>query len=381
MSIKFIHFSDSHLGYSDLDITDAAGVNIREEDVYNSFRTVIDIIIERKPDFVVHAGDIFHRSSPTNKALIIAAQELSRLAQSGIPFYMAAGNHDFPKSTFTTPIHDLYSSVINGKVFYSEEYEIHEDENFIIHALPHINNESLFKEEALKISASNKEKINILIAHLSLPSYKMDEFGERVLPEEALEGLNQFDYVALGHWHKFNHIKKYGNVFYSGSTERFSFSEIGYDKGIIEVTIDKKETRTEFIKIPTRNFYHFKVDNCSQKSKSQIVNEIVEEAKKENIAESIIHLSLNNLSSVQFYEITKEDLNEIFDTALHFTYSKNSDGNSEEILFESESFDLKEQLNNELSKMFTDKDELKQVREITNEILIQIEDEEFDADN
>jgi DNA repair exonuclease SbcCD nuclease subunit len=209
----------------------------------------------------------------------------------------------------------------------------------------------------------------------------MDEFGERVLPKEALERLKQFDYVALGHWHKFNHIKKYGNVFYSGSTERFSFSEIGYDKGIIEVTIDKKETRTEFIKIPTRNFYHFKVDNCSQKSKSQIVNEIVEQAKKENIAESIIHLSLYNLSSVQLFEITKDDLIEIFDAAIHFTYSKNTEGKSEELLFESESFDLKEQLNNELSKMFTDKDELKQVREITNEILMQIEDEEIDADN
>jgi hypothetical protein len=84
---------------------------------------------------------------------------------------------------------------------------------------------------------------------------------------------------------------------------------------------------------------------------------------------------------VQLFEITKDDLIEIFDAAIHFTYSKNTEGKSEELLFESESFDLKEQLNNELSKMFTDKDELKQVREITNEILMQIEDEEIDADN
>ena len=114
MSLRFIHFSDTHLGFSDLDLADKDGNNIRENDVYKSFSNIIDIIIERKPDFVVHAGDIFHRSSPTNKALIVAAQQLSRLSQANIPFYMVAGNHDYPKSSFTTPIHDLYSSVKTG---------------------------------------------------------------------------------------------------------------------------------------------------------------------------------------------------------------------------------------------------------------------------
>ena len=40
MGIKFIHFSDSHLGFSDLDLLDVNGGNIREEDVYNSFASI-----------------------------------------------------------------------------------------------------------------------------------------------------------------------------------------------------------------------------------------------------------------------------------------------------------------------------------------------------
>lgn len=380
MSLRFIHFSDTHLGFSDLDLQDENGKNIREEDVYNSFRNIVDIIIERKPDFVIHAGDIFHRSSPTNRALIIAAQELYRLAKSGIPFYMVAGNHDYPKSTFTTPIHDLYASVIKGKVFYEEKYEQFEKDKYIIHALPHINNESAFENEALKIGITNRDKINILITHLSLPSFRMEEFGERVLPEKSLNKFKDFDYVALGHWHKFNHAEKYGNVYYSGSTERFSFSETGYQKGVVEVTIDK-ETKTKFIPIKTRNYFSIKVDKCSEKNKSEIISEIKKALTKDELKESIIHVSLNNLTSTQYYEITKEDLEKIFEDALFYTYSKSVEGNSESIEYDSESFDLKEYLNSELSKNFEDENELKEVKKLTNEILNQIEEEESDADN
>lgn len=52
MSINFIHISDTHLGFSDLDIQNMDGRNIREEDVYESFSDSVDIILKEKPDFV-----------------------------------------------------------------------------------------------------------------------------------------------------------------------------------------------------------------------------------------------------------------------------------------------------------------------------------------
>ena len=380
MSLRFIHFSDTHLGFSDLDLADKDGNNIRENDVYKSFSNIIDIIIERKPDFVVHAGDIFHRSSPTNKALIVAAQQLSRLSQANIPFYMVAGNHDYPKSSFTTPIHDLYSSVIKGKVFYSEEYEQFEQDRYIIHALPHINNENVFENEALKIGITNRRKINILVSHLSILNFRNEEFGERVLPDKALDKLKDFDYVALGHIHKYNHIKKYGNVFYSGSTERFSSSEFGYEKGIIEVTIDK-ETSSEFIPIATRNGYSIKIENCSNKKKDEILGEIKAVSKDMKLENSIVNISFTGLTQTQFYEITKEDLDKLFNKTLYYSYTKTVIGKTEEIVYDSESFDLREQLNTELTKNFTDPQELNEVSKLTSEILAEIEEEEINADN
>ena len=47
--MKIIHFSDTHLGFSDLDIVNEEGVNQREADFYKAFSDVIDAILETKP--------------------------------------------------------------------------------------------------------------------------------------------------------------------------------------------------------------------------------------------------------------------------------------------------------------------------------------------
>jgi len=83
--VKILHFSDTHLGYNELDKTGANGVNLREQDFYDSFIYVIDKALEIKPDIVVHAGDFFHRPSPPNRPMIVALQQLKRLSDANIP--------------------------------------------------------------------------------------------------------------------------------------------------------------------------------------------------------------------------------------------------------------------------------------------------------
>ena len=99
--VTFIHFSDTHLGYSNIENQDENGNNIREYDFYNSFKSIVDDIIKLKPDFVIHSGDLFHRSTPSNKSIVFANSQINRLSVEGIPFFIIAGNHDLPKSIFT----------------------------------------------------------------------------------------------------------------------------------------------------------------------------------------------------------------------------------------------------------------------------------------
>ncbi|MDD2356273.1 MAG: metallophosphoesterase, partial [Thiovulaceae bacterium] len=69
--MNIIHFSDTHLGFNDLDVLNDENINQREADFYDAFSQVVKQIIEIKPDFIIHTGDLFHRSHPSNRAITL----------------------------------------------------------------------------------------------------------------------------------------------------------------------------------------------------------------------------------------------------------------------------------------------------------------------
>lgn len=92
--MRFVHFSDTHLGFSDLNKIDATtGINQRESDFYRAWWQAIDKILELKPDFVVHAGDLFQTPRPNNRAIRVGLEGIQRLNDADIPFVVVAGNH------------------------------------------------------------------------------------------------------------------------------------------------------------------------------------------------------------------------------------------------------------------------------------------------
>ena len=86
--MKFAHLADTHLGYRQY------GLFEREIDFYNIFNNIIDKLIEERPDFVIHSGDLFEFSRPPTNALLTVQKGLLALKDAGIPVYAIAGNHD-----------------------------------------------------------------------------------------------------------------------------------------------------------------------------------------------------------------------------------------------------------------------------------------------
>ena len=89
---RFIHVSDTHLGVRPY------GLIERERDFYDAFRWVIDKALELRVDAVLHAGDMFHSSSPRPVTYVNVIRELRRLVEAGIKFIVAPGNHELPKA-------------------------------------------------------------------------------------------------------------------------------------------------------------------------------------------------------------------------------------------------------------------------------------------
>lgn len=381
--LKFIHFSDSHLGYTDLDATNDSGLNIREYDFYDAFSQSVDIIIEEKPDFVLHTGDLFHRASPSNRSLIFAAKELQRITSAGIPVYIIAGNHDYPKTVNTAPIHELLLMNKNLKIYFDEQYSVTEEPGFKLHVLPHINNDEKFKAATDEINVRDKNgKPEILAMHLSLGTYLMQELGERVFPPEKCSILKEFDYVAMGHWHQFRKMEKYGNVWYAGSTERTAASQTGYPMGVVRVIIDGGQTTAELLPVKLREWHVFNVEKCSEKEPIAILSELIERIKSDAkgvTADKIFHIALLDIGS--FRPVTDSDIEKLFPGALYVQVRAFKADSAGRLVADEEKTDLKGSLSEVLSKEFSLNGELEKAGEIINKLWEKIESEESDANN
>jgi DNA repair exonuclease SbcCD nuclease subunit len=314
--LKIIHFSDTHLGYNDLDILNENNINQREADFYDAFCQVVDQIKQIKPDYIIHTGDLFHRSSPSNRAISFALEQFKIINDLNIPFILIAGNHSTPRTNLSTPILKIFDNFENIYTSYKQEYKKIEFNDIIFHTLPHMNDETkAISQIELCEENINNQKKNIMMMHCSVgATYLMQEFGEWVYPKQKEYIFNKMDYVALGHWHGFSNVTKYKNVYYSGSLERTSLNDKRESKGFILLDLNNK-INIEYIKINIRKILSFVVD-CSDFENS------INSLKLEDIKDNIIDLKLSNLTPTQSINIQNHDIKEIFKTALYINIKR-----------------------------------------------------------
>jgi len=314
--LKIIHFSDTHLGYNDLDILNDENINQREADFYDAFSQVVEQIKLIKPDYIIHTGDLFHRASPSNRAITFALEQFKIINELNIPFILIAGNHSTPRTNLSSPILKIFESFKNIYVSYNQEYKKVEFDDVVFHTLPHMNDDTKALEQ-IEICESNidENKKNIMMMHCSVGAwYLMQEFGEWVYPTDKEYIFEKMDYVALGHWHGFGKVGKYENVYYSGSTERTSLNDKRNSKGFTEVVLAEKDSLFQTLaitykKINIRPIISKEID-CGEYVTS------LENLDVNDTKDAIVEVKLKNLTALQSIDIQNSDIKELFGDAM-----------------------------------------------------------------
>lgn len=307
-----IHFSDTHLGFNDLDNVDYRGINQREADFYDAFEQVIDAIIAQKPNYAIHTGDLFHRPHPTNRAISFALQQLKRLSVAQIPTIIIAGNHSTPRTKTASPILLALRTIDNIYPIFEEAYEKVEFEDIVFHCIPHIHDDvANFKAIEVCENSLVEHKRNVMMLHCSVgQKYIMEEYGERIFPH-AKEGLfAKMDYVALGHWHGFGRVGKHPNVYYAGSTERTSSNDVRVDKGYVCVELEES-LHVNLQSISLRPSYRFSID-----AQKDVLTQLEEYSVKEDTKGALLYITLENLTITQSIDIANGDIEAVFPEAL-----------------------------------------------------------------
>ena len=314
--MKVLHFSDTHLGFNDLDVLNEENINQREADFYDAFSQVVTKIEEIQPDYVIHTGDLFHRASPSNRAISFSLSQFKRINELGIPFILIAGNHSTPKTNLSTPILKIFENFENVYLSYEQKYKKIVFDDVVFHTLPHMNDETKADAQiALCEQNIEKEKKNIMMLHCSVGAhYLMQEFGEWVYPKDKEYIFTQMDYVALGHWHGFGSVGKYKNVYYSGSTERTSLSDKRNEKGFVVVDLSDA-FKLEFHPIHIRPIVQKEID-CSDYENALIALDT------KDTEDAIIEVTLKNITPLQSIEIQNSDITKLFENAMSVTIKR-----------------------------------------------------------
>lgn len=256
--MKFLHISDLHIGK-----------RINEFSMIEDQKYILDKILEiadtEQTDGVLIAGDIYDKPVPSAEAVQVFDQFLTKLAEQEKKVFVVSGNHDsVERISFGAQLmkgRNVYlSPVYNGdisKVALTDEYgEIcvyllpflkpvtvrHALENEDVEEMPETYHDAVkLVVERMKVDG---KKRNILVAHQFVTGAgrcDSEEVAVGGLDNVDAEVFDGFDYVALGHIHSPQSVKR-ETVRYCGTPLKYSFSEAEQEKSVTLVECKEKGT-------------------------------------------------------------------------------------------------------------------------------------------
>jgi exonuclease SbcD len=272
--MRILHFSDLHLGVENYGtLNPRTGLSTRVDDFLRSFDEVIDHAISRQVDAVLFSGDAFKNRDPNPTIQRLFARRIRRLAEAAIPTVLLIGNHDLPSISARATAIEIYDALGIPNIYVArklERWEIPTRSGPLqVITLPWISRSVLLSRDEIRalssdelqrrigeeISASLAELVQelnptlpaVLLGHLSLEGAKLGSEQSIMLGEDLVLGTGElsvraFDYVALGHIHKHQHVTANPPTVYAGSIERVDFGEENEEKGFVIVDIREDST-------------------------------------------------------------------------------------------------------------------------------------------
>ena len=315
---RIFHLADTHIGYSAYrKIDETTGLNQREVDTYEAFKQFVDYALKEKPDAILHAGDLFDSVRPTNRAISFVLSQILRLSNAGIPFVVISGNHETPRLKETGSVLSLFEHIPNVHLVYENKYELVEIDDMKIHAIPHCDD---IEGEKRKIRLNKDNSgFNIALLHASvlgagLPAFMMYDFNEQMV---NIDDLTNFDYIALGHFHRCTKVRE--DAYYAGSTERFSFNEVNDDKGFLEVRMrDDGEKEVIFHPLQTREMVDLKPIVCDSLAQHEIKSAIKNRILECNPRDKVARLKVLDIPLHVYHSLDFDDMKRLTKSAVHF---------------------------------------------------------------
>ena len=236
--MKIIHTSDWHLGHALYNYS-------REEEQADMLRQMTRIVEKEKPDAFVISGDVYDTMQPSASVQTMLADALVEIHRANPTMLIVciAGNHDSGSrhTIYRTPWKALNVEMV-GNISRDSRLEDYifkvEGKGYIV-AVPFAADRFMPEDVYVRLlemvdEMNREEQLPVFLsAHLAVA--RCDYRGHDMSTDENIGGLGcqelsifgeGYDYIALGHIHKYQKLDTDGRIFYCGTPIAMSFDEV-----------------------------------------------------------------------------------------------------------------------------------------------------------
>lgn len=248
--MKFLHIADVHLGCTRYQLPESP------RDFFDAWVDVLRrYAIGEKVDFVVMAGDFFHKRVVPPETMNYAVGGLTELRDAGIPVITIEGNHDqkYTDSEYSWLrslsswgfVKLLEPTFTDGVPTYEAWDEKERRGGFIDVGRARIFGSQWFGAQGNQmiplltdaISQNRRDgAFNILLLHTDVEGHQVHPIPALSV-EELMRLRSVVDYVGLGHTHMRYEIDNW--AFNPGSIEVTNIAEYREDRGVFIVDVDE----------------------------------------------------------------------------------------------------------------------------------------------
>ena len=297
--MKFAHLSDVHLGFQKHE-----SLQKIEQQV---FEKILDECINRKVNFILIPGDLFHVNIPEMRIQKFAFAKFRQVHDAGIPIYVVYGSHDF--SPVSNSVIDLLAEI--GYIRKVTNATSHEEGKISLKCLIDektgakitglsglkVGKDREWYEKLDRSSLEAEQGLKIFLFHGGISDMKTDSGidGDQMPLSLLPKG---FSYYAGGHMHKFNHqsFDEYSNVVYPGTPFAGYHADLednanGQKRGFVLVEFDDEIKSVDFIEIENTEYEVIEVDANNRKAES-VNQELAEKTGDIDVQNKIVIIKI-----------------------------------------------------------------------------------------
>ena len=348
--MKIMHLSDLHLGKS-----------ILEQSLIEDQKYILDkllgIIVDKKIDLVLIAGDVYDKGIPSIEAVKLFSKFLARLYKLNVEVFIISGNHDSKdRLSFGNELFVDNGVYIEG-IFDGKLKSVELEDKYgkvLIYMLPFVkpadvrgyypDYEINSYHEAIKVIIDNTKidtnKRNIIMIHqfVTASGIEVERCDSETISLGGVDNIDvslfdKFDYVAMGHIHRGQKLIK-DTVRYAGSPLKYSFSEVNHKKSVPIIELKEKGNieieLVDLVPIRDMRVIKGKIDNL-------LAKEIVEMGNSNDYISAIV-------TDEDYVMDAIGKLRKVYKNILRLEYSNKRTSLGEESIIECDNVDKKSEI-------------------------------------